>query len=729
MKSLKATLYFHIMLLVFSTSFITGMFSLVSSIGNISKHLRQEAMQISERTAQSLAFSFWNIDSIGVSEIIDAQMQNSNMLAIQLKNRGDENQFVRGMIKDADGIISVMNDDDQLDTSFVSTSAIVFEGEDLGTVTVVLSDKVLKDMLYRGQVLSFISELFLLLFLALPFTYMITKRFMSPVELLAESFRKVVESGFVSPVPQMKQREISKISDIFETVRHTLLSTFEKIHKDEKDLATTLNSITDALISIDNDGVITRFNPVASKLTGWSEDEAVGEKLSTILKLKVREEQSLSHDVFREIQTGRNQLSIRTDLFNFQDESSRTVDITSALLLDDFNKQYGVVVVIRDMTVQLKIEEELKQRRKMESLGQLSGGVAHDFNNMLGGIIGFSELLSDLVEDNSEEADYVRYILEAANSAADLTAKLLAFSRKGKMVSTPFSLHKTCETALSLLSRTINKNIQIQSELEAEWQSVTGDPSQIQNAILNLCINAKDAMPEGGELLIRTENVDLFEFNSYGLSSGKYLKLLVSDTGTGIPDDLLHKIFEPFFTTKDTGKGTGLGLAAVYGAVKNHSGEITIDSEMGVGTTFTVLLPVVDMVTEIENGERPVLEKSINKRVLVVDDEKILRVMLDKIISDMGGEVTQAADGVEAVALFREKHDEIDLVILDMVMPHMNGDACFYKLREIDDTIPIVVSSGFDKNTSISELLDAGAKAYLHKPFNVREITELLQDL
>lgn len=729
MKSLKATLYFHIMLLVFSTSFITGVFSLVSSISNISKHLRQEATQISARTAQSLAFSFWNIDSIGVSEIIDAQMQNSNMLAIELKNKGNENQFIRGMIKDADGAISVMNDSDQLDTSFVSTSSIVFEGEDLGTVTVVLSDKVLKDMLYRGQVLSFISELFLLLFLALPFTYMITKSFMSPVELLAESFRKVVESGFVSPVPQMKQREISKISDIFETVRHTLLATFEKIHKDEKDLATTLNSITDALISIDNDGVITRFNPVASKLTGWSEDEAVGERLSTILKLKIREEQSLSQDVLQEIQSGKNQLSIRTDLINFEDESSRTVDITSALLLDDFNKQYGVVVVIRDMTVQLKIEEELKQRRKMESLGQLSGGVAHDFNNMLGGIIGFSELLSDLVEENSEEAEYVRYILEAANSAADLTAKLLAFSRKGKMVSTPFSLHKTCETALSLLSRTINKNIQIQSELEAEWQSVTGDPSQIQNAILNLCINAKDAMPEGGELLIRTENVDLFEFNSYGLSSGKYLKLLVSDTGTGIPDDLLHKIFEPFFTTKDTGKGTGLGLAAVYGAVKNHSGEITIDSEVGVGTTFTVLLPVVDMVTEIENGERPVLEKSINKRVLVVDDEKILRVMLDKIVSDMGGEVTQAADGVEAVALFREKHDEIDLVILDMVMPHMNGDACFYKLREIDDTIPIVVSSGFDKNTSISELLDAGAKAYLHKPFNVREITELLQDL
>lgn len=729
MKSLKATLYFHIMLLVFSTSFITGIFSLVSSIGNISKHLHEEAGQISERTAQSLAFSFWNIDSIGVSEIIDAQMQNSNMLAIELKNRGNDNQFIRGMKKGADGAIVEMSVEDHLDSTFISTSSIVFEGEDLGTVTVMLSDKVLKDMLFRGQILSFISELFLLLFLALPFTYIITKSFMSPVEHLAESFRKVVESGFTTPVPYMKQREISKISDIFETVRHTLISTFEKIHKDEKDLATTLNSITDALISIDNDGVITRFNPVASALTGWAEEEAVGEKLSTILKLRIRDEQSLSQDVLRDIQTGKNHLSVRTDLVNFEDDSSRTVDITSALLVDDMNKQYGVVVVIRDMTVQLKIEEELKQRRKMESLGQLSGGVAHDFNNMLGGIIGFSELLSDLVEENSEEAEYVKYILEAANSAADLTAKLLAFSRKGKMVSTPFSLHKTCETALSLLSRTINKNIQINSELEAEWQSVTGDPSQIQNAILNLCINAKDAMPEGGELNIRTENVDLFEFNSYGLTAGRYLKLQVADTGTGIPEDLLHKIFEPFFTTKDTGKGTGLGLAAVYGAVKNHNGEITIDSEVGTGTTFTVLLPVVETVTDTENRVGQIVDKAIDKRVLVVDDEKILRVMLDKIISDMGGEVTQAADGVEAVALFREKHNEIDLVILDMVMPHMNGDACFYKLREIDDSIPIVVSSGFDKNTSISELLEAGAVAYLHKPFNVREITELLQDL
>lgn len=729
MKSLKVTLYLHIMLLVISTSIITGVFSLVESIGNISEHLRQEANQISERTARSLAFSFWNIDSIGVSEIIDAQMQNSNMLAITLTNKGSESQFIEGVKKLENGDVVELTKTDQLDTTFMATSSIIFEGENLGDVTVVLTDKILRNMLLRGQIVSSVTELFLLLFLALPFTYIITKSFMSPVEYVAESFRKVVESGFKTPVPQMKKREIAKITEIFETVRHTLLSTFEQIHKDEKDLTTTLNSITDAIISIDNKGVVTRFNPVAGKLTGWSIEGALGEKLHTILKLKNRDEETLSRGIIHEIQTGSSKLSIRADLVNFEDDSICTVDITSARLVDDQNHQYGVVVVLRDMTSQLKIEEELKQRRKMESLGQLSGGVAHDFNNMLGGIIGFSELLNDIVEKESEEAEYVKYILEAANSAADLTAKLLAFSRKGKMVSTPFSLHKTCKTALSLLSRTINKNVQIHSELNAEFYSVTGDPSQIQNAILNLCINAKDAMPDGGELLLKTDNVDLLDFNSYELSAGRYLKLTVADTGTGISDDLLHKIFEPFFTTKGTGKGTGLGLAAVYGAVKNHSGEITIDSEVGVGTTFTVLLPVVETVKNEEVFVKNEEDKVINKRVLVVDDEKIIRVMLDKIISDMGGEVTQAADGVEAVALFREKHNEIDLVILDMVMPHMNGDVCFYKLREIDASIPVIVSSGFDKNTSISELLEAGAIAYLHKPFSIREVTEILHEL
>lgn len=725
MKSLRVNIYIQIIVLIIATNIITGIFSFISSTKDIDKHLNLEAEQISNRIAQSLAFPFWNLDSMGVSEIIDAQIQSSNMYAITLSEQSKFNHFTQGITKDSDGKIREIKDKSTIKSPFKATSQILFEDENLGTVTVMVSDELLKSMLIKTQLTSNLIELAILILLTLPLTYVISRSFTRPLERLATAFDTVVESHFEKPVPHSEKREINSIAKIFEKVRLTVLKTFEQIRKNEKDLTTTLNSIMDGIITIDSSGNITRLNPIAEILTGWSMAKAKGLPLKEVLNLEAMNKNETPRDLVEEINSSKTTLRARAYL-PIQDNKNRTIDISSATIKDMKQNETGKVIVIRDVTEQLLVEEELRQSRKMESLGQLSGGVAHDFNNMLGGIIGFAEILRLGIEHDSKEERYVNNILEAATNAADLTAKLLAFSRKGKMVSTIFDIHNSCESAISLLSRTINKNIKIIPKLDAQHSNITGDPAQIQNVILNLCINAKDAMPSGGTITMESFDEDLPIGNSYNLKPGDYIRIVITDTGTGIPQNLLKKIFEPFFTTKGVGKGTGLGLAAVYGAIKNHHGDVFVQSIENEGTTFTILLPVIIGAQSTNINTEQKKEETLKKNILIVDDERIIRSMLDSIITELGGTTLQAIDGQDAIEIFTKYHNDIDAVILDMVMPNMNGDICFHKLQEIDNTVPVFVSSGFDKNTSISTLLEAGAAGYLHKPFTIDELKAVL---
>ncbi len=729
MKSLKLSIYFQILILIFITSSVTTGISVLSALRDIDSHLVENAHNISQRTAKSLAFPFWNIDSTGVSEILYAQIQNANMHAILLEEESGANtQFVRGIQKDGDSFVTI-DSDSTPSSSYSFTSSIEFEGESLGKVTIILSDTVLRSLLLRNELTQFILEMIVILFLTFPLTYFIANSFISPVKKLASSFSEVVDHNFQIPVASVPEREIQKISVIFESVRCTILETFEGIKNKEKDVTSVLNSLSDGIISMNNEHEITRLNPMTEKYTGWSSQDAVGKMVDTVLEVSNVDSGGVIEDILQLFSKEKksSNSSVQVRLKNKSDEVSRIVELQLSSLIDDSGNSTGTVLVLRDITENVRIQEELKQKRKMESLGQLSGGVAHDFNNMLGGIIGFAELLNDAAEEDSDAKEFSGYILDAAESAADLTAKLLAFSRKGKFVSTPFSIHKSCETAVSILSRSIDKNISITSEYLASNEFVSGDQSQIQNALLNLCINAKDAMPNGGELHIATNIANVKKDNSFNLEAATYIEITVSDTGMGIPKHIQDKIFEPFFTTKEQGKGTGLGLAAVYGAVLNHNGTVTLESTVGEGTKFTVYLPIVEGAAEVKVETSNSDEATLNKNILVVDDERIIRTVLDHIITGIGGTVMLASDGVEAVALFREKHSTIDLVILDMVMPNMTGDECFHQLVDIDAEIPVILASGFDKNSKISGLLDAGALGYLHKPFITAELINLVR--
>jgi len=373
-----------------------------------------------------------------------------------------------------------------------------------------------------------------------------------------------------------------------------------------------------------------------------------------------------------------------------------------------------------------ELEAQLLHAQKMEAIGTLAGGVAHDFNNLLTGILGYANLLM-LESSSGEVTEIARSIEEAARRAAQLTEQLLGFARKGKYQNMPINMHETIRDVAELLSRAIGKGVTVRDDLQAAQDGVLGDPGQMHQMILNLAVNARDAMPDGGELTIATEQVDLDEPYCRirpEVSPGPHLVVSVGDTGTGIPTDIRERIFEPFFTTKEHGKGTGMGLAMVYGIVKNHGGTINLESEVGRGTTFHILLPLVQQQqgrSVAVTAGRPVRGKG---RVLVVDDEEVVRHTAARLLRQVGYKVMTAADGKEAVNCYREFGPQIDLVILDMAMPRMDGRCCFRALREMDVGVRVLMSTGYSLDGAAQGILSEGVIGFIQKPYDLQRLSE-----
>jgi nitrogen-specific signal transduction histidine kinase/CheY-like chemotaxis protein len=376
-----------------------------------------------------------------------------------------------------------------------------------------------------------------------------------------------------------------------------------------------------------------------------------------------------------------------------------------------------------------QIEEQLAQSHKLDAIGQLAGGVAHDFNNQLAGIMGFAELLREEVESDAKLLPYVDYILNGTRRSAELTGKLLAFARKGKYQTMPVNLHKVIGEVVSLLKHSVDKRIRIVQDLKAEPPVVLGDPTQLQNAILNLALNARDAMPQGGTLSLRTRNTtldgDFCRSVTFDVTPGHYICVSVEDTGVGMDEELLKRVFEPFFTTKDEGRGTGMGLASVYGTVTNHRGAVTVRSTPGKGSTFEAFLPAaVEETVAITGGKETTVRG--NARILVVDDEETFRDLAVASLKSLGYEVVTCADGVSAVDYYRAASKLIDLVMLDIVMPGMDGRETYNSLREINPDVKAILCSGYSKDGRAQEILDDGAMGFVQKPFRRAELSRLL---
>jgi two-component system cell cycle sensor histidine kinase/response regulator CckA len=378
---------------------------------------------------------------------------------------------------------------------------------------------------------------------------------------------------------------------------------------------------------------------------------------------------------------------------------------------------------------QEQIREQMFHAQKLESLGLLAGGVAHDFNNLLMGIQGHASLMLDDRDTPQPNIEHIQAIEEYVNRAAELTQQLLGFARGGKYDVKPADINAVLDHSAQMFGRT-KKEISIHTDFAPDLRPVEIDRRQMEQVFLNLFVNAWHAMPGGGKLIITTTNVFLDEayVEPHGVVPGRYVKISVTDTGTGIDEATLKKIFDPFFTTREMGRGTGLGLAMVYGIVKNHEGLVAVHSEVGKGSTFTICLPVSneEIVPETTDEERKLPG---SETVLLVDDEAMITEVGEKMLAKLGYRVYAARGGKEAVELFRKNHKDIKLVIMDMIMPDMSGGETFDRLREIQSDVMVLLSSGYSLDAQAQAILNRGCKGFIQKPFNMNDLSREIRKI
>ncbi len=378
---------------------------------------------------------------------------------------------------------------------------------------------------------------------------------------------------------------------------------------------------------------------------------------------------------------------------------------------------------LRDKTHQKKLEEQLQQAQRMEAIGTLAGGIAHDFNNLLMGIQGNASLVLLDVDSRHPYYEKLKGIEKYVQNGAELTKQLLGFARGGRYEVKPTDLNDLIEESVRIFGRT-RKDIKIHKKLQEDLWVAEIDQGQIEQVLLNLYVNAWQAMPGGGELFLQTENVVLEEesFKLFGAQPGKYVKISVTDTGVGMDEATQQKIFDPFFTTKEMGRGTGLGLASVYGIIKNHEGFLNVFSEKGEGTSFNIYLPA----SKAEVIEKKKASKEVVKgegTILLVDDEEMIITVNKQLLESLGYKVMVARSGSEALEIYEKSQDHIDVVILDMVMPDMSGGDTYDKLREINPSIKVLLASGYSISGEAQAILDRGCDAFLQKPFNLRTLS------
>jgi two-component system, cell cycle sensor histidine kinase and response regulator CckA len=379
-----------------------------------------------------------------------------------------------------------------------------------------------------------------------------------------------------------------------------------------------------------------------------------------------------------------------------------------------------------------QVEHRLRQLEKFEALGKLAGGVAHDFNNVIGAIMGWAEIGADRVAEGSQEGKLFRKIGDQARRAAGLTRQLLAYARRQMLEPKNINLNQMVKETTGLLEKVIGEQIEIKMALAEDLRITRADPSQLEQVLMNLCFNARDAMPAGGQLLIETRNLDLDEkycSRHADARPGRWVQLSVSDAGTGMDAATMERIFEPFFTTKDVGKGTGLGLATVFGIMKQHGGFIEVYSEVGTGTAFHVHLPVSEGQAEVLRAADDTPARGGHELILVAEDHDGMRDMAEQILEALGYRLILAHDGDEAIRKFNEHASEISLLLMDVVMPKMSGTEAYEKISAARPGIPVIFTSGYsDQGAYLTSALGAGANV-LQKPYGARSLARKVREL
>jgi PAS domain S-box-containing protein len=480
-------------------------------------------------------------------------------------------------------------------------------------------------------------------------------------------------------------------------------------------------------------GDFTFFNDSLIEITGYPRDELMGMNNREYTSEETAKEM---YTIFNQVYRTGEPAEINDYEILIKGGETRTLELSTNLMKDQDDRPVGFRGIARDVTERLKAEKErkqleaqLQQAQKMETIGTLAGGIAHDFNNLLQGIQGRASLMLMGTASSHPHFEHLNGIVDYVEGGANLTRQLLGFARGGKYEVKTTDLNELIKNQNKMFGRT-KKEITIRGKYEENLWSTEVDRSQIEQVLMNLYINAVQAMPGGGDLYVHTENIIIDEnyIKPFMIKPGKYIKTSVTDTGVGMDKATQQRIFDPFFTTKEMGRGTGLGLASVYGIVKNHDGFINVYSEQGEGTTFNFYLPTSkgEILDDKELAEN-ILKGS--ETVLLVDDEDMIIDVGKPILEQMGYNVLTATGGKEALDIYEKNKQEIGIVVLDMIMPGMGGGDTYDRLKELNPDIKVLLSSGYSINGQATKILERGCDGFIQKPFNVMGLSRKIRGI
>jgi two-component system cell cycle sensor histidine kinase/response regulator CckA len=511
----------------------------------------------------------------------------------------------------------------------------------------------------------------------------------------------------------------------------------EALRESELKYRTIVESVEEGCFEIDLQRNLTFFNDPLCKMLGYTPEEMLGKNVREFTSPATIRKMDQIYDQI--LKTGEPIRGTGYDAVG-KNGDGIALELAASLIRNPQGYPVGFRGVLRDVSERKDaeaqkrtLEIQVQQAQKMESIGTLAGGIAHDFNNILMGIQGNASLMLLKTDSNHAFYEKLKNIEAYVENGTELTRQLLGFARRGKYHTIATDINSIIDKSASMFGRT-KKEIRIHKDLMPHIYTVEVDRGQIEQALLNLYVNAWQAMPEGGDLYLKTENVLLdanFEnIQPYKVETGKYIKITVTDTGSGFDDETKKRIFEPFFTTKEMGRGTGLGLASVYGIIKSHGGYINVHSQKDQGTTFAIYLPASGKEVRQEKAE-PVITTVARGTgtVLLIDDEEMIIKVGRELLQELGYKVIAARSGEEAIKLYKKNADKINLVVMDMIMPGMGGGETFDNLKAINPDIKVLLSSGYSINGQASKILERGCDGFIQKPFNLNQLSEKIQGI
>ena len=546
--------------------------------------------------------------------------------------------------------------------------------------------------------------------------------------LCAIYFAEKMEVNELSSMNRALQEEIAHRNRTEKALRESEdknKEIYSEAKRAEQIYRSLLHSSADAIATYDLEGRTVYISPAFTKIFGWTLEEMEGKRMPFVPQSESESTMAIIRDL---VEHGTPCQGFEAKRYA-KDGRLLDVSISASRYNDHEGNPIGTLVILRDISEKKRLEAQLQYIERMEAIGTLAGGIAHDFNNLMMGMLGNISLFLYDLGSESPHYEKLKNIEKLIQRGSKLTRQLLGYARKGKYEVRPINLNQIVKESSETFGRT-RKEILIYRELAEDLSSVMADAAQIQQVLMNLFINAADAMPGGGDLFLKTMNVTHEDIGDkpYKPKSGDYILLKVKDTGTGMDQKIMDRIFEPFFTTKDLGRGSGLGLASVYGIIKGHGGYIDVESKKGQGVTFNIYLPASEKSIQktSEISER-IMEG--NETILLVDDEALVVDVGVQLLEKLGYTVFEAQSGREAIRIFTERNRTIDMVILDMVMPGMGGGEVYDQIKRLDPKVKVLLSSGYSIDGQATEILNRGCEGFIQKPFNIKDLSKKIREV